>query len=857
MKKCCNSPSRSGNFILKYLAGRNDRNAVIGDIEEEYNAKILSVGLLKAKIWYWHLVTISAFSFIIERFYWRFMMSGNYLKVAFRNLFKYKVFSIINIAGLASGMACCILIGLWILDEMSYDNFHENGDRIFRISEHHLYSDSDLISPITPAPLASYLSENFPDIVETARVFKLGSMLFNYENKRFYENSIILADKSFFQVFSYKYLRKDSENPLSSPNSIVINNSLAEKYFGDNEALGEILKVDGIELTVTGITEDIPLNTEIQFRAVISWSYLDKFSWYDSTEWGSSNNETYVMLDKNSDIFKVENSIRGVIEDHVQGSKSELSLQPIKDIHLYSLTRADTWGAILYVYIFAIIGILIMLIACINSINLTTIRAISRTREIGIRKVTGAYRKQIVSQFLGESLLLSFLSMILAIIISIAVLPVFNEITHKNYYPGNIGNAKVLTILFLVTLCTGLLSGSYPSAYLSALKPDKILRGVTSTGMKKPYLKRVLVIFQFGISIVLIISTLTVYNQVKFMLNKDIGWDKENLVCIRIRGDVRDSYEILKEELLKFKKIKGVTASLYDPAVFIGNTTGIYWDGKNTNENLSVGFNLVDSDFLKTINSDIISGRSFSSDFASDSTNYFIINESLAGYIGKNDVVGSKFTLWQNKGIIIGVVKDFHFQSMRSEIKPCVLLKNIDFLEYIIIRIDPYDNESALKLIRNKWSEILPDYPLDFHFVNESFKSIYQNEVDMSKILRYFTILAVFIACLGLFGLVSFIGERKKKEIAIRKVFGGSVSSIIRLISGEFIFLIVISSLISSPVAYILAAKWLEDFAYKVESGLTFFYLAGLFLLLIAGFTVSFQIVKSANSNPIDSISRE
>ncbi len=786
-------------------------------------------------------------------------MFKNYLKITFRNIIKYKAYSSINISGLAIGMTCCLLISLWIFDELSFDRFNENADRIYKVTEIQHYSSFDYKVAVTPAPIGPYLKDNYPEILDTARFTYLGTMLFRHGDNAHYENSIVAADPSFFNIFTYNSVKGDPVSALEDPNGIIINEVVAEKYFSGDNPIGKLIEINNDKtFTVRCVIKKVPHNSHLQFEIVMPWSYMNTRSWYNPNNWGNNSFRTFVLLNEYSTEVDVEQKIRNVIIENEGSSSTEVFLQPLTDIHLYSSFYGRSGpGDIIYIYIVSVIAIFVLLIASINFMNLSTARSANRAKEIGMRKVAGALRGNIMKQFLGESITLSIVSLIIALITVAAILPSFNSFVEKPLSLNITANAPLLLGILVITLFTGIVAGSYPALYLSSFKPITILRGTMTSGAKSSSFRKVMVTIQFTLSIILIISTMTVYNQLDYVRNKKLGWDKEHLVYIDLRGDMNDSYEVIRTEFLKNPSVQYVTQCWYTPVNYGSNTSSVHWDGKDPNETLLVRHNYVDHDYIKTIKGTLLNGRTFSRDFATDTSGAFIINETFEKIIEKEEILGTELRINGIPGRVIGVIEDFHFQSMKNEIEPMCLILRQEFMNYLMIRVSPDNITTTMDHIKESWSKVLPNYPLEYRFVNEDFDRMYRGEEKMGRLLNYFTLLAVFISCLGLFGLASFTAEQRTREIGIRKVLGSSSQNIVLLLSKEFVKLVLLSNIISWPVAYFATGTWLNNFAYRADLSYMLFVYSGLAAIVIAVLTVSYQAVKAAFSNPVDALKYE
>ncbi len=786
-------------------------------------------------------------------------MFKNFVKITFRNLVRHKAFSAINISGLALGMACCLTISLWVMDELSYDKFNEKSDRIYKVTEIQHYTEYDYKVEVTPAPIGPELKEKYPEIVDAARFTYAGEMLLRYGDNAYYENGVVTADPSFFYMFTYPAIRGNAETALEDPNSLVITEEYAKKYFEDEDPIGKVIQINNkYDFTVGAVIKDVPDNSHLMFDVVLPWTYMKNYYWYRENAWGSNSFRTFVLLDENAVEEEVEAKIIGIIKEHNTRSVTDVYLQPLLDIHLHSAFYSRSGpGDIMFVYVFSIIAIFVLIIACINFMNLSTARSGGRAKEIGMRKVVGALKSHLIKQFYGESLFLAIVSLFFAVILVFLVLPFFGEVSGKELSLNLSGNWQLLLGMLAVTLFTGLVAGSYPAIYLSSFRPVNILRGSLASGAKGSSFRKVLVITQFTLSIILIIGTGIVNNQLMFMQNLSLGWDKEHLVYIRLREGTNDKYESFKSELKKNPDIVNVTAAQYKPTSFGSNTSSINWEGKDPEATLLARYNTLDYDYLETLKIEMAQGRAFSRDFKADTTSSFIVNETLARIIGRDDIIGSDLTFQGRKGTIVGVMKDFHFHSARMEIEPLVMRMSSPRFSFVLVKIAGRNTTETLNFIEGTWNNLVPNYPLDYNFIDEDFNALYRYESRLVKLLSAFSMLAIVIACLGLFGLASYTAEQRTKEMGIRKVLGATGQNIIVIMSTEFVKLVVISNILAWPVAYFVTDRLLEMFAYKADVGISVFLISGFSALAIALLTVTYQTIRTARANPVNSLKYE
>ena len=791
-------------------------------------------------------------------------MFRNYLITAIRTIFRQKGFSLINILGLAFGLACALLILLWVQDELSFDRFHEHAEHLYRVEENQFYSGEVYHVNVTPYPSGPVWKEEIPEIVEACRYQWPSGMLFSYGEMSFYEGGCVAVDSTFFNMFTYPLLMGDPSTVLAGPWSAVLTEETAEKYFGDENPVGKVLTVNNqYEFTVTGVLASLPKNSIIGFDILVPFSYMNETGQYQDN-WGSNSIRTYVMLHENAIPDTVNAKLTRVVKQHNEGTTTEFLVAPFTGIHLHAyFGYGHDPGAIVFVYIFSAIALFVLLIASINFMNLSTARSANRAREIGLRKTAGANRGAIITQFFGESLLLAFISLFFALVIVSSILPVFNTIAGKELNFSSLLSIRFIISMLLVTIVAGFISGIYPALYLSAFRPIRVLKGDLSSGMKSGRMRKILVVVQFTLSVFLIIGTAVVYRQLNYMKSKDLGYDRENLFYVYMRGDMKDSYYTLKQELLKDPNVLYVTASGHQPHHIGSNSGGVDWEGMDPELEVLFGYNPVDFDFIETMDIEMAGGRPFSKDHPSDmfqdTTANFLINQEVARIMGVEDPVGHRFSFWNIHGRVVGVMRDWHYHSVRTKIEPLVLITApVEWLSHMVVRIAPGDVPGIMKDIEKTWNEVIPDYPFDYTFVDESLDRQYRSEERLGNLLKYFTILAIIIACLGLFGLASFTAEQRTHEIGIRKVMGSRVRSVMLLLSREFTILVLASCVLAIPAAWcVLKYVFLQNFEYRTNLVWWIFAGAGLAALLIALLTVSYQAARAALTNPAEALRYE
>ena len=780
----------------------------------------------------------------------------NYVKVAIRKIRRHKGYSFINISGLAIGMACCFFVFLWVQDELSFDRFHSNVKEIYRVLLNP--QDTDIYGSYGPGPLGPALKADYPEIINFTRTFGEANGPLKYRNQVF-TGKVRGVDNSFFEMFTFPFIKGDSKNCLSEPRSIVLTEKMAAILFHEEDPLG---KTVGFEwwgtwhnLKVTGVIENVPSNSHLYFDYLLPFEFV---TWSGMTieDWDVVAYQTYVLLPENANSSAVQEKIAGTVQRHFPESPYTLYLEPLTRIHLYNFPGG---GPITYVYIFSLIGALILGIACINFMNLSTARSMERAREVGMRKVVGSTRAQLVKQFLGESVLLSFISFILALILVQLLLPSVNKIVGKPLMLLHSGSP--LFIFLGMAILTGILSGSYPAVFLSGFRPVLVIKGHMRSGSQNIRVKKLLVIGQFIVSIALITGTLVIYQQLLYVRNTDMGINKSHVINMELRGGLRSQYGTIKSELLRNPDIQAVSATNASFFKRFG-TDKIGWEGKPEDKRIFMAIHSVDFDYQKIFDIQMAQGRYFSRDFPTDISDGIIVNETAAKIMGMGSPVGQRISCWipfdpRRSGTIVGVAKDFHFRSLHEKISPLIIVIAPGWFTDAYIRIKPENVAETLGFIEKTIKEFAPDFPLEYSFLDEDIDNLYKTEQRIGNLARYGTFLAILIACLGLFGLASFTAEKRTKEIGIRKVLGASVSGIVLLLTKEFTKWVIVANLIAWPIAYFVMSRWLQNFAHHINIGIGMFLLAAALALVTALITVSFQAVKTATSNPVDSLRYE
>jgi putative ABC transport system permease protein len=802
-------------------------------------------------------------------------MTQNYILIALRNAARNKTFSLINILGLSIGIACSLYITYWIRDELSFDKFHENVEQIYRI-----YWHSENAQTRTPHPMAQALVADFPEVENAVSIspiwgpgLTIPTITVKYEDNRFDETGFYSADSTFFQIFSFKLLKGDPSTALKEPGGIIISERMAKKYFGNEDPLDKTITCtygNDINLKVTGVIENIPSNSHFKFDFLISYvslKYNDDGEYYTWDDFGHFN---YILLKNPDDAKKVEYSLNDWSKKYIRWTDGYLSdlesgsigfrLQPITDIHLHSNLKweLEQNGDIKYVWIFSTLALLIIFIACINFMNLSTARSSKRAKEIGIRKVSGANKLKILGQFMIESFLTVFVSLVLAIILFEIFRPAFNNLSLKQI-TINYSDWKFLIDLLVIFFITSVLAGIYPAFFVARYKPIEVLKGNTKSGASGIIFRRLMVILQFSISTFLIICTLVVSQQLNFLNNKKLGVSTEQIIVVPLKNrSITEHLESLEEELLKNKNILDVSAISNIPGRQF-NQNPIRWSQDENTENVSELH--IDYNFFKTLNLKMSEGREFSKDFPSDAEDAFIINEAAAKLFDWKSAVNEK-VIWYDdeitrEGKVIGVVEDFHFQSLHKNIAPLIIKITPSQLNYLLVKINTNELTETNFFIQSKFKEMNSNVDYEYFFLDDDIAQLYNVENHMKKIFFYFTLFAILISCLGLFGLALFMTKQRTKEIGIRRVHGSSIGNIMFILSKEFLKWVLVAVLIAIPLAYIQMQNWLQSFAYRIDLHWWLFGIAGLLSILIAFITVCYQTYKTAIKNPVDSLRYE
>ncbi|GAB5409760.1 MAG: ABC transporter permease [Balneolaceae bacterium] len=786
-------------------------------------------------------------------------MLKNYFKTAFRGFRRNKSSFIINLAGLSIGLTCSFLIFLWVLDEMNVDQYHEDSDRIVQVMEFQHYSDEVSATLSTPGILARNLKLEFPEFEYAANYTWNSPRLFSKDNQNFYESGLDV-ENDFFNILSIDLIYGDQNQLLVEPNTAVISSEMAKKYFGERNPVGEGITYNNeTELTITGVFREMPDNSTFQFDVLLNYEdWLIESEW--ATSWGNNGPRTIAKLTPGVS----QEELNAKILDYIKGkdedgdSNVDLFVYPFAKRYLYGQfeNQVVVGGRIDYVRLFIIVAIFVLIIACINFMNLSTAKAVKRSKEVGIRKSIGASKTSLIGQFIGESMIISFSALFVSILFVELCLPLFNSITDKTI-SVDYSNPVLLSIYLGTVVVTGLLSGSYPAFYLSSIEAVKSLKGSLKSSMKEVIARKGLVVFQFSLSIILIISTLIIYRQIQYTQQKNLGYNKENLVFFTVEDEIQNNWDTFKEQL---QTIPGVINVSRSSSTFLGrnsNTSGLEWQNKDPDSRILFENVTVDYGLIETMDFNLIEGRSFSPEFGIDSTT-IIFNQAAIDVMGIENPIGEVITLWEEYEMeIIGVVEDFNFQSLRSEVEPLFFKYRPNQGWRGFVRIESNNIAETIAEIETMYKSFNSNYPFEYDFMDEQYAALYRSEMRIGELAKYFSFFAILISCLGLFGLSAFTAEQRSKEIGVRKVLGATVKSLVLLLSGDFTKLVLISIAISIPVSWLLMQQWMKDFAYSSGIEWWVFAIAGVSALIIAWLTVSWQSVKAALMDPVKSLKSE
>ncbi|OGU54940.1 MAG: hypothetical protein A2V66_02000 [Ignavibacteria bacterium RBG_13_36_8] len=798
-------------------------------------------------------------------------MFKNYFKIAYRNILKNKIYSAINILGFAVGLAAFILISLYVQYEFSYDKYHENADRIYRVVRDKPGMESEITkTAVTPAPLAPLLVDEFPEVISATRIIQTNNQFITYGKEIFLEEKIHWSDPETFNLFTIPLIKGNKKTVLNDPYSVLLSESTAKKYFGEDDPIGKSITYQGqYDFRVTGIFYDMPANSHFVMNIIFPYKTYFQFINREVTSWEGNFSYTYIFLQQNTNAQELTTKFPEMLNKYIYDKynlgvpdkfKEILTLQLITDIHLHSQRNQEMEanGDYTIVLLLLSLAVLFLIIACINYMNLSTAKSGQRGREVGLRKVVGAHRSQLIRQFFGESMMMIFSAFIISIIIVLIFLPSFNQFVDRPLSLNPSGNSSLLGGLILLVLLVGLFAGSYPALLISGFSPISVLRGTFTRTSKGSILRNLLVLIQFAITIIFLTFTFIVREQIQFIQNKDVGYDKEQIVILKIQNNnIIKNLDAIKAELLRNPGVVKASASYRLPNN-IDEHQGVIPPGKDPSLKFMIYYNYADYDFVDLYGIEIVKGRNFSKEFPSDQNGVFLVNEAAVKAAQWENPIGQEFMHYSGiNAKIVGVMKDFNLHSLHRTIEPAYIFFNQSAVSYLSIKIIPTNIPQTLKHIESVMKEFSPGYPFEYTFFDEVFAAAYTTEQKMGTLFSAFSILAVIVACLGLFGLASFAAENRTKEIGIRKSLGASVSNIFILLSKEFLRWILLANIIAWPLAYYFMRGWLDDFAYHIDLGFGVFVLSGIIALFIALITVSRQALKAAKTNPVDSLKYE
>ncbi|MDH4270640.1 MAG: ABC transporter permease [Candidatus Aminicenantes bacterium] len=850
------NPPRWPEWIIRRLAWAEDRSSILENLREEYAYLLSTKGAGPAVLWYWGHCLRSIVPFLKFLAYWRFAMFKNYLKLVLRGISKHKGYSAVNIAGLAVGLASFILISLWINYETSFDRFHENKDGLYQLVTEQLLPNGERRQFInTPGALAPTLEAERPEIRNVSRSVEWMDFLLGTQDKRSMEG-VRFVDPAFLEMFSLEFIEGNSGTALSQPHSIVLTEHIANRLFADGEAVGrEIMMGQNQSLLVTGVIKDFPPNSSLRSLSLVPIAALRDLGW-DHDQWTSGNYHTYVHLEEKTDLESFKAQIRDVYERNAPNwERSTLTLRPVTKIHLHDLSGG---GPIVYVYIFSGLSLFVLLLAMVNYTNLATARSFLRAKEIGVRKTAGAYRRQLTKQILMESILTALVSGCLAVPIAYFLVPVLNGLTGARV--GFDLDGKTALFLTGVVVLTGVVSGLYPAFILSSMNPVRALKGAVKPGKNSLLLRKVLIAFQFSLSIFMVVAMLGVNKQLKYLNTKELGYSRSHVVSMGLDREISGQYRTIQTEVLRNPDILSMTrssSSMERPNTTTGGPD-VTWEGNAAGVEMPrIHLMRADPEFVETFQIEMAEGRFFSHEFPRDVAESAVINETAWKAMGLDSPVGKRLTIWDNPFRIIGVIKDFHFYSLREEIQPLILVHRFAGFQRIFFRINSQNVPEALDFIRNTIKEIVPGYVPSLRFLDDNLQEVYLSERRMGTATRYFTLLAIFVSGIGLLGLASFSARQRTKEIAVRKVLGASEGKIVLQLLRETLISVVAANIVVYPVAYLALRGWLQNYAYHTTLGIGIFALASVSALALAVLSVGWNILKASLANPVDSLRYE
>lgn len=782
-------------------------------------------------------------------------MLASYFKIVLRQL--RSIYSFINLIGLVAGLSVFVLIYLWVMHELSYDRFHPAHENTYRITKKQ-FNEKGEVYPValTPGPLGPYVESTLPEVEQTCRLVQV-ELLLRHEEKAYYHTGLA-ADRSLFDLFYFPVLQGEVNSFNEGVDKIILTKKLATSYFGDRDPMGKMFTLVGHDLMVTGVIEDVPTNTHIQFDYVIPFEFLKTTSLQNIDTWEWNSYHTYLSVKDTKQVSEIEGKITEALIAHDPETKTQIALQPLADIHLKSGHLNNDMrnrGNFQYVLIFSAVGIFILIIASINYANLATARSLKRAKEAGVRKAIGASKMQLVFHFFSESLLYTIAAFAISLVIAWIVLPFFNELAGKTLTFNILSPGVALPLVGSVLFCA-LMGGAYPALLLSSLNPALVLKGQSKSGRSTLYLRRALVVIQFILSISFLTGTLIVYQQLNFIQSRNLGFSKENILIFSSNRKLRQQYPEFKNELFAIKGVMGVTATNSKLSYSDQNIGSVAWEGKDPNHEILFHQLMTDHDFITTYSISLADGRDFSEEIKSDS-NAVLVNEAALSQMNLADPLNKQINIGNWRGTIIGVVKDFNFKPAHKQIEPMIIYIDPSNFYEISVKLSPGNLVEQVRAVESVYKKFNPDRPFEYSFLNDELDKLYRDEQRIGKIFKYFSILSLFISCLGLLGMVMFVTEQRAKEVALRKIMGASELHLIWLLSGEFVLLIIIAFVITTPAMYYGSSLWLNSFAYRINPGVLLFLAAGLISLLIAWLTVGYKAYQVSRSNPIESLRNE
>ncbi|MCP4155460.1 MAG: hypothetical protein GY757_47490 [bacterium] len=787
-------------------------------------------------------------------------MFGNYIKTALRNIKRSKGYALINIAGLSAGIACAVMLLLWVFDEISYDRFHQNADRLHRVLiQADAYGKEPKVEAVTPIPLASVLPGECADIESASRVTRF---VINFEiDGQSISQRGILADNPFFSMFSFQMLQGLPESALSDPSSLVITESMAKKYFKDRNPLGQTLSDSKNEFTITGVIKDVSSRSHLQFDFVAPFELKKKFG-TRMDHWNDVSYYTYVLLSHKDALPVAQEQVNACVLKHKPGhepAKFTYLLQPLKRIHLHSRFKFDLpgHGNINYVYIFSFTAFIVLILACINYMNLTVAQATGRVKEVGARKVLGALKKDISLQFFSESIILAAISALPALVLTDLLLPEFSRLSGKDLALSSFTFPQVAGFFIALILITGFISGSYPALYIAGLHPASILKPGSMGKKRGVLLKKILVVFQFALSVTLIIGTWMIFKQIQFMENRPLGYDREQLLYVFLDSDEKLRSHTIKNEFASLPAVRNITFLNSLPIYEGSGTNTIQWEGKPADKQVQTRVGSVDYDYADTLKIEMAAGRFFSKDIASDVSEGYVLNETAVKTMGLQNPVGKKFAWGKREGRIIGVIRDFQLRSAHYRVEPLFFIMFPKWYRYVCMRLDKENVPATIEALEKTWSRLFPGKSFDYRFLDDAYDALYRSDRRVGKIIGYFTFLAIFISCLGLFGLISYMAEQRRKEIGIRKVLGAGLAEIVVLMVKQFSGWLLVANVIAWPAAYFMVTGWLNGFAYRTDPDVGVFVFSSLGVMITALLTVSLKAARAGSNKPMESLKYE